>query len=253
MSNLNQVRVELETPRMSESVVKFTTNLKVGDYVTDVAKFEVQEMKRVTRYQMNAPVPSVEEVENYLVTLLNIRVLIGNKQPLGAYGRIINALRVPARWYVLLAQVGEAMDTTRRFKFYPELDLSVVDEKGNTSLRPLLSDSEMLEFSEKLDILLEDGYVTVPGVPRDNEGSLAFMSKTTIGNIIRGMDKDNPAYGFLAFILESEVAAESYDNLDLVFRINYSSYDTYSAAFKSYFVTSTDELGGTANGQSATQ
>jgi len=245
--------VELETPRMVENVVRFTTNLKVGDYVTDVAKFEVQEMRRVTRYQQNAPIPEIQEVEDYLVTLLHIRVLIGNKQPLGEYGKRLNSLRVPARWYVLLAQVGEAMDTTRRFKFYPELDLTVVDEKGNTSERALLPIDKMLDFSDKLDVLLEDGYVTVPGVPRDSEGSLQFMSKTTIGNIIRGMDKDNPAYGFLAFILESEVAAESYDNLDLVFRINYSSYDTYSAAFKSYFVTSTDELGGNANGQSEAQ
>jgi len=253
MANLNQTRVELETPRMVENVVRFTTNLKVGDYVTDVAKFEVQEMRRVTRYQQNAPIPEIQEVEDYLVTLLHIRVLIGNKQPLGEYGKRLNSLRVPARWYVLLAQVGEAMDTTRRFKFYPELDLTVVDEKGNTSERALLPIDKMLDFSDKLDVLLEDGYVTVPGVPRDSEGSLQFMSKTTIGNIIRGMDKDNPAYGFLAFILESEVAAESYDNLDLVFRINYSSYDTYSAAFKSYFVTSTDELGGNANGQSEAQ
>lgn len=257
--NQNQaVQVEFETPRISNEVVDFITTLKVGDYVTKVALFEHQELRRITRFQQNVPIPTQDQIEAYLVTLLDIRVKIARRENLGDIGRYLNQLRVPARWYVLLAQVGEAMDASRRFKFYPELDLTIrkdldvtaaVKAKGAVELPKyqLLNKDDMLEISQQLEFFYEEGYASVPGVPRDPEGSLQFMSKTTAGNIIRGMDKDNPAYAFLAFILENEVAAESYDNLDLVFRINYSSYDTYSAAFKSYFVQSTNTLGGNAN------
>ena len=261
VNNQNASQVEFETPRISQDVVQFTTTLKVGSYVKKVASFEFNEMRRITRFQNNVEIPSADEICDYLIALLDARVRITRRESVGEKGKFLNQMRVPSRWYVLLAQVGEVLDASRRFKFTPQLDLSQMEEdfsvpaqvvtkgKGvsvDAVVKEVISLQEMLDISEKMEFLLEEGYTTVPGVPRDIEGSLAFMSKTTISNVIRGMDKDNPAYAFLAFILENEVAAESYDNLDLVFRINYSSYDTYSAAFKSYFVQSTDNVGGNA-------
>lgn len=253
-NNFNQVGMEFETPRLAQNVIEFTTKLKVGAYVDQVARFEVGELQRVTRFHANAQLPDAQKMVQYLVSLLELRVRIANRQPLLDHGKFARQYRVPARWFVLLAQVGEAFDATRRFKFCPTLELNTKGPKSKAivcapPLEPvtLMTAEEMVCFSDELSYFLEEGYTTIAGIPRDPEGSLAFMAKTTIGDVIRGMDKDNPAYAFLAFILENEVAAESYDNLDLVFRINYSSYDTYSAAFKSYFVQTTNDLGGVNN------
>jgi hypothetical protein len=225
---------EFETPRVVGELVTMVTTFKVGDYVSKVARFELDELKRITRFAGNIELPSVQMIERYLVTLLSLRVsVVDNKVP-AIYRPTLKSARIPARWFVLLSQIGYAKDFNRKFEFVPVLQL----EDGFVLLTP----KEMEDISWLMESLLQEGYTTVPGIPRTTDGSLQFMAKTKIGEYMRGMDKDNPAFAFLASLLEAEVASESYDNLDLVFRIQYSTLDTYNQAFQSYFVASTNNL-----------
>lgn len=235
---MEQARVDFETPRVVGEKVPMKTKLTVGDFVDKVARFEFSELKRITRFAENAEIPNQREIRDYLITLLDARVkhVNGEKHSLG---RSFRTVRVPSRWYVLLAQVGNAKDFERRFEFTPELEVPA-------DYQPMTLE-KIEDISWTMESFLQEGYTSQPGLPVDPDGSLQFMAKTTVGNIVRGMDNDNPVYAFLAAVLENEVAAESYDNLDLVFRIQYSTFDTYSAAFQSYFVNSTNELGGISN------
>lgn len=242
----NIARTEFETPRTVGDLVEFKTNFKVGDFVTKIARFESDELKRITRFAQNAEIPTLEEIKSYLITLLKLRVDLVTGGNISDYRKILRTARVPARWFILLSQIGEAKDYERKFKFTPALSL-------DKDFVPFTA-AQIEDISWKLENLLQEGYSTVPGIPTLPDGSLPFMAKTTIGDYIRGIDKDNPAYAFLAAVLEAEVAAESYDNLDLVFRMQYSTLDTYSAAFQSYFVQSAETLGGnTANGETTTE
>lgn len=231
----NQFNSEFETPRVVGNLVSFTTTLSCGDFVDKIARFERDEMKRVTRFANNFDVPSFEDIKRYLITLLELRIAHVKGERIGSISKVFRSLRVPARWFVLLAQIGLARDFSRKFEFTPELILP-------DDFTPMSID-EIIEISWTMESILQEGYSTVPGIPTDREGSLEFMAKTKIGEFMRGMDSDNPAYAFLAALLEADVASESYDNLDLVFRIQYSTFDTYNSAFQSYFVQSANAFG----------
>lgn len=235
--------VNFETPRVVGEKVVLTTTLSVGDFVDKIARFEVNEMQRITRFAGNIKLPTIDEMRHYLVTLLQVRVQHVNGQRQN-FNRLIRTVRVPSRWFILLAQIGIAKDHSRKFEFVPNLELPEKFEGMDIE--------QVEEISWLMESLLQEGYMTSPGVPLAIDGSLEFMAKTKIGNIIKGMDTDNAVYGFLAAILENDVASDSYDNLDLIFRIQYSTMDTYSAAFQSYFVQSANILGGMTNEQKPT-
>lgn len=235
----NQFNSEFETPRVVGDLVSFTTTLSCGDFVDKIARFECDEMKRITRFASNFDVPSFEDIKRYLITLLELRVSHVKGESIGSFSKVLRSLRVPSRWFVLLAQIGKAKDFSRKFEFTPELTLP-------EGFVPMSVD-EINDISWTMESILQEGYSTVPGLPLDKDGSLQFMAKTKIGEFMRGMDSDNPAYAFLAALLEADVASESYDNLDLVFRIQYSTFDTYNAAFQSYFVQSANAFGAQQN------
>lgn len=234
---------EFEVPRAQRKKQEFDVVINYTDSISKVAKFEVQELERITRYADNVEIPSTVEFERYLLTLLYIRIKdsrneLGSEtinsrgdvvQPLEdeiSFRSIKKALRVPARWYTLLVNIGEAHDFNRNFKFMPVLGFDVDD---------LMTKQELLEFSELLDIRILDGYSAIKGLPRDPQGSLELMAMTMIEDAMHGMDTVSPVYGFLAYLVEMENIRVDIANRALVFPKEYSSRDIYEANFRDYF------------------
>lgn len=212
-----------ETPRPAKGIIEFTTKFKETELVTRVANFELMEMKRSTKFSNNVELPSVEEIRDYLTTLLQLRVEYTTEQGLKEYSRFVRTVRIPARWYTIISNVGIAKNSALGFHFVPESTFTKL---------PL---EEMKRISDLMELILEDGYSTIGGMPKSTEGSLYFMAKTIIDNTVRSMEIDSPVYGFLASIVSSEIINDTYQDLDLLFRVRYSDTDTYALNFNDFF------------------
>lgn len=234
---------EFEVPRAQRKKQEFDVVINYTDSISKIAKFEVQELERITRYADNVEIPLVSEFERYLLTLLYIRIkdtrnemgmdtVNNNKVVVPAvadersFRTVKKALRVPARWYTLLVNIGEAHDFNRNFKFLPLLGFDV---------DTLMTKQELLEFSELLDVRVLDGYSAIKGLPKDPEGSLELMAMTLIQDAMHSMDTVSPVYGFLAYLVEMENTRIDMANRAFVFPKEYSSKDTYEANFRDYF------------------
>lgn len=241
---MEQEILAFETPRKARDQIHLTSTFHWTPTLRRVAKFEVNELKRATRFQNNVEVPTDDDMERYLQTILWARInYVNDTIRETEHGRGINSVysrvRVPVRWNTLLANIGEAVDHRKNFKFTPEYsaterDDSDLNTKGKKNM-PLMSKQELLDMTDIFEFLLREGYGTVVGIPRERQGSLELMAKTKIAESIMGIDETNPVYGFLAFILDLDVASDSYDNMALIFRTEYSSYDTYSTGFTNYY------------------
>lgn len=258
-----------ETPRRCQNKVELITKATVSDTIRRVAKFERELMVRSVHGDMNIPLPTTEQIAKYLVTLLKFRIDTTNGEVQGKWKTLWKTVRIPSRWNVFLVNIGRAVDSSRNLTFIPRLDedtyikhglkqeekdeileqaedLYSKDlaryENGEIDMEPelyfpiiLMGIEEFREMSDDLDFLTEEGYTTVKGMERSTEGKLELMAKTKIQEIIRGIDAHNPVYGFLAYILDLDIASQTYDDIGILFRVQYSSYDVYDASFKSFF------------------
>lgn len=222
---------DFEPARKINEKVVFETCFRNENMVKDVARFEVAELKRILRNASNVIIPEVEEMERYLVTLLKLRVNTANDIGPKEYSSIVKRVNIPARWYTILCNVGQAFDHTRNFKFMPKFDINNVVQ---------MTAQEMTEMSELLDEYYADGYTTVAGVPNTVEGEIHFMAKTAIDDIVIGTDVTNPVYAFLSAVLQAEVISDTYEDLSLMFRVQYSDIDTYKTSFRDYFRQATE-------------
>lgn len=203
----------------------FKTRFNDENLVEEVARFEITELNRVLRCASNVTIPNVDEMERYLLTLLELRCKAANEERLGDYVNIVKRVRVPARWYTILLNVGQALDRTRNFQFVPEFKIEY----------KMMTVQELKDMSELLEEYYPDGYTTVPGLPRAIDGSLHFMAKTMINDVVMGADVENPVYAFLSAVLRAEVISDTYEDLSLMFRVKYSSFETYTDSFREYF------------------
>lgn len=239
--------MQFESPRMARQKIELTTTFKYNETIRRIAKFEVNEMKRATRFSENVEIPDDNKMESYLATLLWLRVCWVRDEVPAEYRAGYRRYRVPARWFTFLVNIGEAKDFGRNFKFIPAFNSEGLGEvlkpgKGSAPAAVrFLSHEELLNVTDMMEYLYSEGYPTVTGLPKEKQGSLELMAKTTIQDTIMGMDVHNPVYAFLAFVLEVDVAADSNDNVELLFRTEYSSYDVYSTGFSNYY---TQVLGG---------
>lgn len=215
-----------ETPRPTKGTVTFVTKLRDSEFIRKVAVFELHELKRVTKFAGNVELPSIDDMERYLKTALYLRVEYVTKGKLNEYAAVQRTIRIPERWYTILVNVGEAKNQQLNFKFVPEFSFD--------NFEPM-SVPEIKEISELFDLYLQDGYGTLPGLPKSKDGSLHFMAKTIIGDTVRGIDVDSPVYAFLASVVNSEIINDTYKDLDLLFRVNYSDVETYELNFNDYF------------------
>lgn len=248
---------QFETPRRYQRKEEFKTKFSDSEMVTEVARFEVQEMKRILRHASNVTIPDVDTMERYLKTILWMRIEMSNDVKIGPYHEVSRRVRIPARWYVLMVNVGQAHDAERNFKFTPVYDMTPKPHtfKQSTKADDMLTDgdklltpNELKDWSEIFESYLQDGYSTVAGIPRDFEGSIHLMAKTTIQEIVRGTDITNPVYAFLASILGAEVVSDTYQDLALMFRIQYSSTDVYETQFSEYFRSVSQDIGTSDSG-----
>lgn len=236
-----------ETPRKARDKVELVTTFKWSPTLKRVAKFEINELKRATRFHSNVSIPTDIDMERYLVTVLWARIQWVNDELMKtSYGSSISSVfsrvRIPFRWSTILVNIGQVTDHNKNFKFIPDFDFNGTVSQfpnitGKSSLDQLMTKDELIEMTDIFEYLYREGYGTNVGIPRDKQGSLELMAKTKISETIRGMDETNPVYGFLAFLLDVDVASYSYDNVDLIFRTEYSSYDTYDTGFSDYFDT----------------
>lgn len=220
-----QKKTEFERPRMSAKREVFTTHFNKGELLSSFAKFEVKELARITRYASNVHLPSKADMEKYLTTLLYWRIQSVNGATVDKKYHL-KVARVPARFATVLLNIGIAIDKTRNFKFVPATKITKKD---------IMSAEEFKDVSELLAEFYEEGYSTVRGLPKSEFGSIYLMAKSYISDMMMSMDAHHPVYAFLAAIVEAEVTHDTYGDLNMLFRVQYSGRDTYEDESFMYF------------------
>lgn len=221
-----------ESPRAVRTQIQFTVKINNSGMMMKVAEWEVREMERITRYASNVRLPEVEDVLKYLKNLTYLRVMKINGQKMEHdLKHIFRDLYVPARWYTLLDNIGEAHDWSTNIKFFPAYNIEAVD---------VLSADELIEISDILQALKPDGYACEKGIPAHTDGSVEMMAKVALAEgsaleTIRGMRTDNPVFAFFANLFQMEVVGLTYADLDRMYRVEYSSPTKYQASFRDYW------------------
>lgn len=233
------MNTQFESPRAVRTQIKFEVKINNSDMMGRVADWEVREMERVTNYASNIELPTVEDVLKYLKMLTYLRVQKVNGERIEPdFKHIFKDLYVPARWYTLLDNIGEAHDWSTNIKFVPayEIDAAAV-----------MSFDELVRMSDQLQALKPDGYACEKGIPTHTDGSVEMMAKVALAEgkaleTIRGMDIHNPVFAFFASLFQMEVVGLTYADLDRMYRIEYSAPSKYKASFRDYW-KSVDSFG----------
>lgn len=221
-----------ESPRARRTQLSFEVKLNNTVMMDKIAKWEAKEQLRVVNYASNIDTVSEEDMLVYMKNLLYLRTLMVNNQKIDpAVKAIIKRLYVPARWYTMLDHIGEAHDYGRNIKFFPNYDLPATEVKNADWL---------VTISEIFAYLRPEGYTCVQGIPTHVDGSIEFMAKVALSDegtldTVRGMDVHNPVFGFFAVIFQLQVLNLTYKELELLYRIEYSSGDVYSGQFTDYY------------------
>lgn len=253
--SMSNAKFVFDTMRPAEKKEVFEVKFQNRFQIEAMVRHDIEEIERVTRNQSNVKIPSVGWLMAYWNYLLKLRIKQVNDKLTHEEKTLINLLRVPVRLEVLLAQVGRVSDPTNNFHFVPVYKDPEVEERDEYGrLIPLEENSEgekvygfvdleidletVKRISDALRGYLVDGYMTVQGLPKSKNGSLAMMTKACMQDQVFGMigrQNDHPVYAFFAFLLNAEITSDAYDNLDLLFRVRYSSFDTYELSLKSAF------------------
>lgn len=221
-----------ESPRAVRTQIQFTVKVNNSKLISRVAEWEIREMERITRYASNIDIPSVEDMTKYLKNVLYMRVQkVSGAKIEQSFKHIFRDLYLPARWYTLLDNLGEAHDMQSNIKFFPAYSIEAVD---------VLTADQMIEISEQLQAIKMDGYSCEKGIPQHTEGSVEMMAKVALAegqalDTIRGMRSDNPVFAFFANLFQMEVIDLTYADLDKMYRVEYSAPSVYSANLRDYW------------------
>lgn len=204
----------------AESMAKQVVKMEPSVLLKDMAKLECNEMNRVMRFTNTSVIPTVDDTEKYLYTLVYLRVLqVNNDKKIKEYAFALKELNIPARIYQIILSLGECTDRDFGIRFVPimEVDASL-----------LMSPSELREMSDKLITISNEGYITVEtGLPTAIQGELGFMACLMVNDEkIMSYRKDHPVYGFIAAFFKTELLSKSFD---IDYRVYYGSIEDYRA------------------------
>lgn len=217
---------ELELPRTTGEEIVWKINFSANNF-THVAKWTYDEIVRITRYASNVDLPTEEEISKYLTTLTYCRVQssLGERLPGGYKPTHLRRLFVPARFASLLSMIGEV--------YYPDVAVRLLPST-NIAETEILTVEEVMIISQKLERFFEDGFCGTMGISLDRYGDPHFMNKVAIiegkpQGCIKSMTKDNPLYGFFAWLMNSELLEVAYSEARILMRINYSEPTVYNS------------------------
>lgn len=229
MTNETTTMVEvsgLETGRVTGTRLIKTIRVNSTN-VPQIVSWEIRELDRLTRYSSNVQIPSEEDYEKYLNTLLYYRVSLSTGTKInGATRALLSNLFLPARFSLLLGLIGEVTVKEINLTIKPQFDMDA---------DLLMGDEELIEFSMKLSQFDEDGYTLVRGLKRSIYGDEHFMTKLAIigdevlSNIV-GHKIENPVYAYFAWIMQNELLETVFEEANMMFRVTYSSPGVYQAS-----------------------
>lgn len=221
-----------EEARPVSGVILHKVNVGLGELLDQMARFEVQEMKRVTRYQQNVDIPSQDTLARYIRTLIWVRVTQCNDpRGLKDYKTLTYSVRVPARLSLMLDNLGEAFDYDSNIRFVPVCEIESSD---------LMSVDECIDISHLIESFLVEGYHSVGGIKKDKYGSVELMSKLVLSDP-EAMDKvlsyrkDNPVYAFFAAVFKLQVLSMTYQEAVIINRVQYSNTEMYRHKYPEYY------------------
>lgn len=236
----------LETPRASFDEIKWNVSFSAENFA-HVATWTVEELARITRYQSNVVLPTEEELSKYFATLLYCRVAIstGVKMSGGHKPATLRRIFVPARFAVILSMVGEVV--------YPDVSVRIIPATSVTE-EDIYTMAELAEMSQKLERFFADGFCGTIGISMDRYGDPHFMNKVAIidgkpQDCIKSMTKDNPLYGFMAWVMNAELLEVAYSEARYLLRVNYSEPHIYAAMANRTWTGWKVETDGTKNNE----
>lgn len=241
--NLGGFELPRPVGKKDEVTVSFDLNSGSNALFEKLVKWEYSEMVRLTRYESSALdwIVDQDDLRWYLENLLKMRVAIAREEARGITRGKVRHLRIPARFSIILANVGQVYVKSHNIKIMPKLEGSEDCEK--------IDYARMIEISDKLENLLGEGYVSVKGMGLDIRGSFELMSKAiqddgtltledgttkTLKSVV-GLNVDHPIFGFFAAILGSTAISSLYGDKSGKYYVMYSTMDTYDTSFYDYF------------------
>lgn len=217
---------ELELPRATNEEIEWRVNFSATNF-SYVSDWTCEELERITRYQSNVELPTKEELEKYFATLLYARVSIsqGHRMAGNLKPSFLRRIFVPARFAALLAMIGEVVYTDVNIRIKPETSVTDSD---------IYNDEELMQVSNKLERFFPDGFCGTMGFSMDRYGDAHFMNKVCIiegkpQEVIKSITKDNPLYGFMSWIMNSELLEVAYQEAKYLLRVNYSAPTVYKS------------------------
>jgi len=191
-----------------------------GEAFRKAAKWEHSEMVRVTRFQQTTLVPEIDDVVKYCKTLVYLRTNIvhNNMSIVNPYN--YRGLYIPTRMYTIIHHIGIALNTTLNIKLTPYYEIDSDD---------LLSASEMMEISDKLETLKPEGYSCVKGIQRTEVGvfetMLSWCLEVNTLKKILSYKADHPMHAMIAGILGITPVEKGYADVSLLVRADYGTLE----------------------------
>lgn len=202
----------------NEPTLRITVDFDGDKLVGDLAQVLINEMDRVA----GAAGPRLlqdldqEDVRKYLLTLAYMRrchVTGSHNKVIDAYRSLKRSVAVPTLWYQVLICIGKALDRDYMIEFQPSSSISESD---------LLAPEMMLRISDVMFGLQNNGFSVVAGIPKDEEGELAFMAMSHVDGVVKSyLPKSHPVYGFLSSFFATEAVSQA---LGAMVRVTYG-YD----------------------------
>jgi hypothetical protein len=253
--------VEFEEGKTMEDYRVITVELG-PELFERIARAEITELDRITRYASNVKMPELDTMIRYMSSLLHIRCAFGRMERPYVTASLVRNYLIPARFGLLLAQIGKVIIRDQKFKFIP---------KSRVVATNLMTVQELRDFSDELESF-SDEYALIKGMAFDPQGAPQFMTKAAaiamldsqgiesdkddkavkVGddihsasegftvrsfNHIRGMSQTHPVYAFFSYLLQSTITDGAYEGIDWVYRVKYSSFDTYDTLIQSAWKT----------------
>lgn len=203
------------TVSLDRVTVDINADLMIGDFASALCK-EAQR-RNVLKFEQLKNVLTPENVENYLLGLLAIRVESLKGQ--SANWRTAKMLWIPAWIQFVLSQVGTVHDRNRG------LVMEIGELKHHGKLVTSYSMDKLLQVSDALAAFVSDGMALVrDAMPRNEDGDQEVMTMALIDGYVCGQRVDShpiAAYvaGFLAFKLQKEA------EFKMLYRVRYEEED----------------------------
>lgn len=178
---------------MNVATINVAVEMNPSKLTERLAKEVHSDMMRIANLTgIGAIVVEPEEILKYLKTLTFLRVSLVNgdqSKALNGYTRLVRILNIPIMFYQCLIAMGVATDRDFSIQFHPVYSIDSND---------LLSPESMVEISDMMARLEQNGLKIVQGVPRDPEGLLDFMALSHVEGEVLGYKRTHPVNGFMA-------------------------------------------------------